>query len=174
MIRRAGTGMRDQKNEERKKGNQDIIRMQKSREEKLFLCTSVFIITFAFLATQGIWPYIILILQINVLMNNHSLSFLRAGSKTQISFCQSGHVLLYGIQQNFVQEDLLSEIFRGSQAQLSLFRLCSTGSFTLYGQFVYFQFLRKIIYVYIPYIINTKSLIHLLFPQELPDLSGMS
>lgn len=86
MIRRAGTGMRDQKNEEREKGNQDIIRMQKSREEKLFLCTSVFIITFAFLATQGIWPYIILILQINVLMNNHSLSFLRAGSKTQISF----------------------------------------------------------------------------------------
>lgn len=98
MIRRAGTGMRDQKNEEREKGNQDIIRMQKSREEKLFLCTSVFIITFAFLATQGISPYIILILQINVLMNNHSLSFLRAGSKTQISFCQSGHVLLYGIR----------------------------------------------------------------------------
>lgn len=60
--------------------------MQKQRKEILLrrdslVCTSVFIIKFAFVAIQGIWPYVIFILQINVLMNNQSPSFLISVSK---------------------------------------------------------------------------------------------
>lgn len=69
--------------------------------------------------------------------------------------------------KNFIQEDLLSKM--SHSRAISCHSLgCTVPQEALYCVVNYFYFLRKIVYIYIPYIIAILILIPQLFPQASP------